>query len=315
MHDHPLDLDPLLAAPTTDEALTRADQLVRWLATSGVKIVVILVAATVLSLLAGWLLRRFFRTMVQSGSRLSTVAGTVIKRDPRSQKAAQARREQRAETLSNVARNLARAVIWAIAFMMILSEIGVNIAPVIASLGVVGLAAGIGAQTIIKDVVAGIVMLFEDIVAVGDWVDLEYAEGTVESINLRATQVRGVDGVLWTVRNGEIIRVGNYARGFSNAVVTLDIDAGADDAKVSEVLEQVTAELTADPRWQEPILADAEISGILSVDGNRYQRRVVIQTVPGQQWGVERELRARIRAGFAAAHLSFAMPRFVEAAQ
>ena len=315
MPDDPLDLDPLLASPTTDEALTLADQLVRWLATSGVKIVVILVAAAVLSVLAGWLLRRFFRTMVQSGSRLSTVAGTVIKRDPRSQKAAQARREQRAETLSNVARNLARAVIWAIAFMMSLSEIGVNIAPVIASLGVVGLAAGIGAQTIIKDVVAGIVMLFEDIVAVGDWVDLEYAEGTVESINLRATQVRGVDGVLWTVRNGEIIRVGNYARGFSNAVVTLDIDAGADDAKVTEVLEQVTAELTADPRWQEPILADAEISGILTVDGNRYQRRVVIQTVPGQQWGVERELRARIRAGFAAAHLAFALPRFVETSQ
>src|SRR5699024_13302 len=86
-------------------------------------------------------------------------------------------------------------------------------------------AAGIGALTIIKDVVAGVVMLFEDIVAVGDWVDLEYAEGTVESINLRATQVRGIDGVLWTVRNGEIIRVGNYARGFSTAVVVLDIDA------------------------------------------------------------------------------------------
>ena len=315
MQDDPLDLDPLLAAPTTDEALTLADQLLRWLATSGVKIVVILVAATALSVLAGWLLRRFFRTMVQSGSRLSTVAGTVIKRDPRSQKAAQARREQRAETLSNVARNLARAVIWSVALRMVLSEIGVNIAPVIASLGVVGLAAGIGAQTIIKDVVAGIVMLFEDIVAVGDWVDLEYAEGTVESINLRATQVRGVDGVLWTVRNGEIIRVGNYARGFSNAVVTLDIDAGADDEKVTQVLEQVTTELAADPRWQEPILAGAEISGILSVDGNRYQRRVVIQTVPGQQWGVERELRARIRAGFAASQLSFAMPRFIEAAQ
>ena len=315
MQDDPLDLDPLLAAPTTDEALTLADQLLRWLATSGVKIVVILVAATALSVLAGWLLRRFFRTMVQSGSRLSTVAGTVIKRDPRSQKAAQARREQRAETLSNVARNLARAVIWSVALMMVLSEIGVNIAPVIASLGVVGLAAGIGAQTIIKDVVAGIVMLFEDIVAVGDWVDLEYAEGTVESINLRATQVRGIDGVLWTVRNGEIIRVGNYARGFSNAVVTLDIDAGADDEKVTQVLEQVTTELAADPRWQEPILAGAEISGILSVDGNRYQRRVVIQTVPGQQWGVERELRARIRAGFAASQLSFAMPRFIEAAQ
>ena len=311
--DFPPDLGPLLATPSTDEALSLADQLLQWLATSGVKIVVILVAATVLSLVAGWLLRRFFTTMVQSGSKISTVAGTVIKRDPRSQKAAQARREQRAETLSNVARNVARAVIWAIAFMMILSEIGVNIAPVIASLGVVGLAAGIGAQTIIKDVVAGIVMLFEDIVAVGDWVDLEYAEGTVESINLRATQVRGIDGVLWTVRNGEIIRVGNYARGFSNAVVTLDIDAGADDEKVSEVLERVTAEFEADPKWKEPVLAPADISGMLSVDGNRYQRRVVVQTVPGQQWGVERELRARIRAGFSDAHLAFAMPRFVEA--
>ena len=315
MFDDPLDPGPLLSAPTTDDALTLIDQLVRWLASSGVKIVIIVLAATLLSFLAGWFLRRFFRTMVQSGSKISSVTGTVIRRDPKAQRAAQARREQRASTLSNVARNIAHVMIWAIATMMILSEIGVNIAPVIASLGVVGLAAGIGAQTIIKDVVAGVVMLFEDIVAVGDWVDLEYAEGTVESINLRATQVRGVDGVLWTVRNGEIIRVGNYARGFSNAVVTLDIDAGADDEKVTQVLEQVTTELAADPRWQEPILAGAEISGILSVDGNRYQRRVVIQTVPGQQWGVERELRARIRAGFAASQLSFAMPRFIEAAQ
>lgn len=307
---------PDLSAPTSpDDALTLLDSAWAWLLSSGLTIVVILVAATVISAVAGWLIRRFFRTMSQSSARLSTVAGSMTKRDSRQAKAARSRREQRTETLSSVARNVSRLVIWAIASVMILSEIGVNVAPVIASLGVVGLAAGIGAQTLIKDVVAGIVMLFEDLVAVGDTVDLEYATGTVEGINLRVTQVRSLDGTLWTVRNGEIIRVGNYARGFSNAVVTLDIDAGADDTKVTEVLEQVTSELTADPRWQEPILAGAEISGILSVDGNRYQRRVVIQTVPGQQWGVERELRARIRAGFAAAHLSFAMPRFVEAAQ
>lgn len=315
MLDDPLDLGPLLSAPTADEALGLMDQLLRWLATSGVKIVIILVAATLLSLLAGWFLRRFFRTMVQSGSRISTVAGTVIRRDPRSQKAAQARREQRAGTLSTVARNIAHVMIWAIASMMILSEIGVNIAPVIASLGVVGLAAGIGAQTIIKDVVAGVVMLFEDIVAVGDWVDIEYAEGTVESINLRATQVRGIDGVLWTVRNGEIIRVGNYARGFSTAVVVLDIAADADDDLVTRVVEEVSAEIVADPAWEDTILAPAQVTGILDVDGNRYQRRVTIRTAPGLQWGVERELRARIRAGFAAADIAFAMPRFVETAQ
>ncbi|GAA4524278.1 mechanosensitive ion channel family protein [Brachybacterium paraconglomeratum] len=315
MLDDPLDLGLLLSSPTTDEALTLMDQLLRWLATSGIKIVIIAVAAGLASVLVGWLLRRFFRTMVQSGSKISTMTGTVIRRDPKTQKAAQARREQRAHTLSNVARNISHVMIWAIATMMILSEIGVNIAPVIASLGVVGLAAGIGAQTIIKDVVAGVVMLLEDIVAVGDWVDIEYAEGTVESINLRATQVRGIDGVLWTVRNGEIIRVGNYARGFSNAVVVLDIDAAADDEQVTAVLESVTAELAADPAWEDQILAAASITGMLTVDANRYQRRVTIQTPPGQQWGVERELRARIRAGFASASIAFAMPRFVEATQ
>ena len=315
MFDDPLDPGPLLSAPTTDDALTLIDQLVRWLASSGVKIVIIVLAATLLSFLAGWFLRRFFRTMVQSGSKISSVTGTVIRRDPKAQRAAQARREQRASTLSNVARNIAHVMIWAIATMMILSEIGVNIAPVIASLGVVGLAAGIGAQTIIKDVVAGVVMLFEDIVAVGDWVDLEYAEGTVESINLRATQVRGIDGVLWTVRNGEIIRVGNYARGFSNAVVVLDIDAGADDEQVTTVLESVTAEMAEDPQWKDEILSPAAITGMLDVDANRYQRRVVFETPPGQQWGVERELRSRIRTGFAEAEIAFAMPRFVETVQ
>src|SRR5699024_9519388 len=123
------------------------------------------------------------------------------------------------------------------------------------------------------------------------------------------------DGVLWTVRNGEIIRVGNYARGFSTAVVVLDIAAEADDETVTHVLEKVTGELTEDPEWSDTVLSPAAVTGILDVDGNRYQRRVTIETAPGQQWGVERELRARIRSGFADADISFAMPRFVETVQ
>ncbi|MEE1649313.1 mechanosensitive ion channel family protein [Brachybacterium sp. J144] len=307
------DLTPLLSAPSADEALTVMDSLLRWLVTSGVRIIVVLVAAAVVSGVVSWLLRRFFRTMADSSARLSSVTGAVVRRDARAQKAAQARREQRAETLSNVARNVARMVIWAVALVMVLSELGVNIAPVIASLGVIGLAAGIGAQTIIKDIVAGIVMLFEDIVAVGDYVDLEYAEGTVEGINLRVTQVRGMDGALWTVRNGEIIRIGNRSRGFSNAVVTLDIDASADDEQVTAVLEQVTAELAADETWKPVILGPADVSGMLGVDGTRYQRRVIVQTAPGEQWALERELRGRIRTAFASADIAFAVPRFVDA--
>lgn len=313
MFEDPLTPGTLLADPAADDAMTLLDSLLRWLASSGVLIVVILVAATFASMVASWLLRRFFRTMAESGTKLSTMAGAVVKRDARAQKAAQARREQRAETLSSVARNVAHMMIWAVALVMILDKIGVNIAPVIASLGVIGLAAGIGAQTIIKDVVAGIVMLFEDIVAVGDYVDLEYAEGTVVGINLRVTQVRGLDGVLWTVRNGEVIRIGNYSRGYSNAVVVLDIDAESDDDRVTEVLQSVTAELAQDPEWSHVVQSPANISGMLDVDGNRYQRRVIVQTSPGEQWGLERELRGRVRAAFAEADIALAMPRFSEA--
>lgn len=308
----PIDAPDILATPDADDALSLADSLWRWLIDSGVKIVVILIAATVIMLALNWLLRRFFRTMVESSSKLSNVTGAVAKRDPRTLKLAQQRRQQRAETLSNVARNLVRMVVWAVALVMILSEVGVEIAPVIASLGVIGLAAGIGAQTIIKDFVAGIVMLFEDIVAVGDYVDLEYAEGTVEEINLRATQVRDLGGVLWTVRNGEIIRVGNYSRGFSNAVVVLDVDAEADNTKVTKVLEEVTEQMAADPDWSDILQSPANISGMLSMDGNRYQRRVIIQTAPGEQWGVERELRGRFRAAFTHSGLEFAVPRFID---
>lgn len=315
MPEETFELGPFLADPGTDQALSMMDSLVQWLTSSGVLIVVILVAATAASMVASWLLRRFFRTMADSGTKLSSVAGSVVKRDARAQKAAQARREQRAETLSSVARNVAHLIIWAVALVMILDKIGVNIAPVIASLGVIGLAAGIGAQTIIKDVVAGIVMLFEDIIAVGDYVDLEYAEGTVVGINLRVTQVRGVDGVLWTVRNGEIVRTGNYSRGFSNAVVVLDIDAGADDRAVTDVLTTVTEQLAKDPDWTDVLQSAASISGMLDVDGNRYQRRVIIQTAPGEQWGVERELRGRVRAAFTDAGIGFALPRFTEAVQ
>lgn len=305
----------LFASPPAEDALDLADRLWHWMLTSGVRIVVILLVAALLSAAASWLLRRFFRTMIEGSSKLTSTAGFVVKRDRRALMAAQSRRAQRAETLSNVARNVASMSIWAVALVMVLSEIGVNIAPVIASLGVLGLAAGIGAQTIIKDVVAGVVMLFEDIVAVGDVVDLEYATGTVEEINLRVTQVRSVDGVLWTVRNGEIIRIGNMSRGFANAVVLLDLDPASDNTQVTEVLEQVTAEFTTDPAWVDVVQGDATVSGILGVDGSRVQRRVLVQVAPGEQWGVEQELRRRITAAFREAGVSFALPRFSDVAQ
>lgn len=303
---------PHIATPTTDETLSLVDTAIRWLLSNGILILLILVGAAVLTLIARWLIKRFFRTMVASSTRITAAAGAVVKRDRRDQAANRQRVEQRASTLSNVAINISSLLIWAVALIMVLDQLGVNIAPVIASLGVVGLAAGIGAQTIIKDFVAGIVMLFEDIVAVGDIVDLEYATGTVENINLRVTQLRSLDGVLWTVRNGEIIRVGNMSRGFSNAVVVLDLDPKADNEKVEKALVAVSAELEKDPEWTDMVRGEVDISGILSEDAARYQRRLIVRVTPGSQWTVEMELRRRVRAAFAAEGIEFALPRFAE---
>lgn len=306
---------PLIAEPSGFSFASLTDGALTWLATNGVRIVVILVIAALASWAVNWLIKRVVSGMIGSSAALSSVAGVVVKREQRAVRIAQARRAQRAETLSNVARNVARAVIWAVALVMILSELGVNIAPVIASLGVLGLAAGIGAQTIIKDIVAGIVMLFEDVVAVGDIVDLEYATGTVEEINLRVTQVRALDGVLWTVRNGEIVRIGNMSRGFATALVVLDIDAEADNARVSEVLDAVGEEFEKDAEWQEELEGEVVVSGILRVDGARFQRRVTVKVSPGKQWSVEQELRRRIRAAFQREGIEFALPRFSETQQ
>lgn len=309
-----MDWRSLLTEGGTADAVSLLDRLVAWFISHGVSIVVILVVAALARVLAGWVIHRFFRTMIDSGTALSSVTSAVVRRDRTQVEQARLRREQRAETLSNVTVNIAGAAIGIIAIIMIISEFGVNVGPIIASLGVVGVAAGIGAQTIIKDFIAGLVMLFEDIVAVGDVVDLEYATGTVVNINLRATQVRSLDGVLWTVRNGEIIRVGNMSRGYSNAVVQLDISNQAANSAVTQALEGVVRDIWADPQWQDILLEEPVVSGILSVDGARFQRRIVAKVRPGKQWALEQELRQRVRSAFSEAGIEFAMPRIVQGA-
>ncbi len=306
----------LLAETTTEEAFSLVDRVGEWLLSNGITILVIILVALIVRFVVGALINRVFTTMYQSGSRISRMTNVVVKKNPDAGMAAanEERRKQRADTLSTASKNVASVIIWSIAFVMILSQVGVNIAPIIASLGVAGLAAGIGAQTLIKDVLAGVIMLFEDLVAVGDYVDLQFAEGTVENVNLRVTQVRGLNGVLWTVRNGEVITLGNYSRGLGTAFVELDIDSAANDEKVTEAIHAVFDALKSDQKWMKLIVGLPEASGILSVDGARYQRRITADTIPGKQWDVEREIRKRLRVEFDKRGIEFALPRFQESA-
>ena len=311
-----------LAETTTQEAFSLVDRIGQWLLSNGVTILVIILVALLVRFVVGILVNRIFQTMYQSGSRISRMTNVVVKKHPDAGLAAahEERRKQRADTLSTASKNVASVVIWSIAFVMILAQVGVNIAPIIASLGVAGLAAGIGAQTLIKDVLAGVIMLFEDLVAVGDYVDLQFAEGTVENVNLRVTQVRGLNGVLWTVRNGEIISLGNYSRGLGTAFVMLDIASSADDgagtdcAAVPEAIHAVFDTRKADQKWSKLIVGAPQATGILSVDGARYQRRITADTIPGKQWDVEREIRKRLRVEFDKRGIEFALPRFQESA-
>ncbi|MBV7411761.1 mechanosensitive ion channel family protein [Dermabacteraceae bacterium TAE3-ERU27] len=298
------------------EAAHFVESFTAWLGQHGVNIVVILLGALVIRLFAGWMIRRGFHSMMASGETLrsvTTLVGTRKVADERERQMAQARRKQRADTISQVLRHVVSATIVILAFVMILAEIGINIAPIIAGLGVAGVAAGVGAQTLVKDLVAGAMILCEDLIGVGDVVDLEYASGTVENINLRVTQVRGIDGVLWTVRNGEIIRIGNKSRGFASALVVVDIAAGADDDAVREALSAVCDSLPNDPDYGRHVLEAPVISGILSSDGARYQRRIGVKVAPGTQWDVEQEVRRRVREEFRARGIEMALPRFQEA--
>lgn len=309
-----------LAAPgeAADGALSLVDRMITWVASSGVTIAIIIVVAMLARVAVGIFINRVFSTMLNSGFKVSRMTNVVVRRqqeDEDLEKAHAERREQRTKTLSTVAKNVSSVVIFAIAVVMILAELNINIAPIIASLGVAGVAAGIGAQALVKDVVAGIIMLFEDIIAVGDYVDLEYASGTVENVNLRVTQVRALNGVVWTVRNGEIIRIGNYSRGLGKAFVALDIAGSANNDDVTAAIETVLEQMLAEPKFKRIVMGTPEVTGILAMDGARYQRRVTAETLPGKKIEVEQEIRARLMTEFARRGIEMALPRFQEGAK
>ncbi len=208
------------------------------------------------------------------------------------------RRKQRADTMASVLKSLTTGVLAAVALLMILAELGLNIAPLIASAGILGVAVGFGAQTLVKDFLSGIFLILEDQFGVGDAVDLGEASGTVEAVGLRVTRVRDVNGTVWYVRNGEILRVGNKSQGWARAVLDVPIAYGEDIARVRELLVEVARELSADERFAEMILEEPEVWGVEALNADSVIVRVVIKTAPLKQWDVARELRERIKAVF-----------------
>ncbi|NJC86042.1 mechanosensitive ion channel family protein [Planosporangium mesophilum] len=213
------------------------------------------------------------------------------------------RRRQRAEALGSVLRSIASAVIFVITLMLVLSELGLNLAPLLASAGIVGLAVGFGAQNLVKDFVAGMFMLLEDQYGVGDVVDAGQASGTVEAVGLRITTIRDAQGVVWYIRNGEITRVGNKSQGWAQVVVDIPVGfAGVREA--AEILRTAAAKLADDPQWSDDLIDPPEVLGVEQITADGAVLRTTVKTTSESQWRVGRELRrcltdALDRAGIA----------------
>jgi moderate conductance mechanosensitive channel len=268
------------------------------------RVAVILIGGFLLNLLVRIVIRRM-STKIANGetAKLEKLdADTIGKniKDPRywlmqDSPIAAVRRAQRAQTIGSVLRSIATVVIGVMTILMVMTELGFDLGPLLASAGIAGVAIGFGAQTLVKDYLSGLFMVAEDQYGIGDVVDLGEASGTVESVGLRVTQVRAVDGTLWHVRNGEILRVGNSSQGWARAVLDIPVPYDADVEKVSDLILSSAKDLSADPDYRRLILDDPEIWGVEALTGESVVIRLAIRTKPLEQWGVARAMRARLK--------------------
>jgi moderate conductance mechanosensitive channel len=204
----------------------------------------------------------------------------------------------RAQTIGLVLRSVATAGIWTIAFTTILGELGINIGPIIASAGIVGVALGFGAQSLVKDFLSGIFMLIEDQYGVGDIIDAGEASGVVEAVSLRTTKVRDVNGVMWHIPNGNILRVGNMSQKWARALLDVSVAYDTDVDEAQALIKRVADEVWQDPEWAGQILEEPEVWGVERFAADGIDIRLVVKTQPSQQFKVLRELRRRLKAAF-----------------
>src|SRR5690349_4864232 len=272
----------------------------QWLANGGylfivkpVRIILIILIAVLIR----WLLHRAIHRLTATTSRAAMPAllKPLRERADKQQEAADntfipERRRQRAEAIGSVLRSFVTAVVFTMATLLVLGELGFNLGPLLASASIVGVALGFGAQSLVKDLIAGLFMLLEDQYGVGDTVDLGEATGVVETVGLRITTVRDMRGVLWYIRNGEIVRVGNKSQGW--ALVVIDIPIGfVGSEEAAAVLRTAAEVVAASPEHRNEFLEPPDVVGVeqLTVDGAVI--RTIAKTTAEGQAVVQRELR------------------------
>ncbi len=219
------------------------------------------------------------------------------------------RRDARLHSISLVVGSTASVLIWSIAIITALGEVGLDLAPLIAGAGIAGVALGFGAQSLVKDCIAGLFMLLEDQYGVGDVVDLDEATGVVEKISLRTTVLRGVDGTVWHVPNGVVSRVGNKSQLWSVALVDVNVAYDCDLAAARAVILDCASELAASDEWSALVLDPPQLLGVEALGADGITIRLTIKVEPGAQWGLQRALREALKAALDGAGIEIPFPQ------
>jgi len=207
------------------------------------------------------------------------------------------------KTLAGIIRTTGLAIIGLIAGLQFLDALGVNLAPLLASAGVAGIAIGLAAQNIVKDMLNGVLILIEDQFNIGDTVRLAGLAGTVEAMTLRKTTVRDADGTLYVIPNSQITTVANLSVGYSVATINVSVDFSANPDTVLKLLQQIAAEIRSSDEFRQVFVADPQILGVDAVKGSEMIFPVVFKTLATKQYGPVREFRRRVRLALEEHHL------------
>ncbi|MFF7590790.1 mechanosensitive ion channel domain-containing protein [Kitasatospora purpeofusca] len=267
-----------------------------WLA-SGVRIVFIIVLALVLRAMVRKVITQLITRMVRPGenedepSRLGGLLANTGVVNPE-------RRQQRAEAIGSVLRSVASFSILGTAALMVLSALGVNLAPLLASAGVAGVAIGFGARNLVTDFLSGVFMIMEDQYGVGDEIDTGVATGTVLEVGLRVTKLRGAGGEIWYIRNGEVKRIANMSQGWSTASVDVQVGYKEDLERVEALIKDTAEALAKESPFDELVWAPFSVLGVESVAADSVVLRVEARTAPGKSLSVGRALRQRLKQVF-----------------
>ena len=292
---------PLASAPNGALPVTTADKVGEWQWLIGPSLTII--GTLVGAMLLCWVLHRAIDRIV---AKALTRAARHESQTPRraSRILAQAtgldeeRKTQRAATMGAILKSTSTFVIFTLALLTVMATVGLPLGPLLASAGVGGVALGFGAQSLVKDFLSGIFMILEDQYGVGDVIDTGEAVGTVEDVTLRVTRLRDASGIVWYVRNGEIVRIGNRSQGWSTALVDIPVGYSENLDVVLPLIRDVMHDLDESEDWTTRLLEEPMVAGVESMLGGVVTVRIIAKCAPNESFPVSREIRERVKAAF-----------------